>query len=141
MLNLQQYPRRTALIVAILLALSSSGFTSALRSCLMPDHACCSAMGTMAHMPGDEGAIPGILALKSPTSCCSVTVAGGLNTNPIIAGTQQPSFHHLDLLAPVHSAAPCGAQPTLAHLGFSSFEATASPPLVERYLLDCTFLI
>ncbi len=142
MFNLQRNRRFAAAIVAILLTLSSSGFTAVLHSCLMAERVCCDQpMSMMARMPAEDGAFPGSPVLQSDMSCCSVTVAGGLNTNPIVAGNQLPAPPHLDLIALLPSSALSVTQLALTHPALFSSSAVVSPPSVEKYVLNATFLI
>lgn len=140
MFYLHQHTRFTAAIVALLLTLSSSGFTAVLRSCLMAERRCCD-VSMMAHMPGDDAAVPGKPALMNNMSCCAVTVAGGLNANPIVAGNQQIVLHHLDVLALLPPTTCIDAEHVLTHSLLLSFSSATSPPPVEKYVLNAAFLI
>lgn len=132
--------RLTTAIVAFLMVLSSSGFTVVLHSCLMAERSCCSASMT-GHMAGDEGAIPGKPELKNDMSCCSTTVAGGVNSNPIVTGTLQPALAHLDLVALLPPMVSSGGQCIASHSTFFLSSTAASPPSVEKYVLNSSFLI
>lgn len=141
MLSSHRHTRIIAAVAAFLLALSSSGFTAVLHSCLMAERSCCDA-SMMTHMSGDEGATQaGNPVLKNVMSCCAVTFAGGLNANPIVTGNQYSSLHHLDQVALLPPSVLTGAQQISSHPVSASFLAAASPPSVEKYLLNASFLI
>jgi len=140
MVRFHEHRNLTAAVVAVLLALSSSGFTTVLHSCLMAERSCCDA-SMMANMSGDEQTILGKPVLRNDMSCCAITVAGGLNTNPIVAGNQQPPQQHLDLIALLPPSAVSGEQHVPTHPTFFSSSTAPSPPSVEKYLLNSSFLI
>ena len=142
MLKHPQHQRYAALIVAFLMTLSCSGFTTVLHSCLMKNRGCCeTSMGLMHRMTGGEPASPGNLILKSNMSCCATTVAGGLNTNPIVSGTQHSIPQHLSLLALLPADELSCAQSFSTSQILSSCPLAASPPSVEKYVLNAAFLI
>ncbi len=106
-----QHNRLTAIIAGLLLALSSSGFTAVLHSCLMAEQSCCDQpLNMMAGMPLDDEEGSANQALTANMSCCAVTVAGGLNTNPIVSGNQQTAQQHLDLILLLPPTVLSGAQ-------------------------------
>lgn len=98
-------------------------------------------MAMMTRMDGDENGVPGKPVLKNNMSCCAVTVAGGLNTNPIVAGNTQPAPLHLELIALLPVSSSSGEQELPTHSTFYSFSGAVSPPSVEKYVLNATFLI
>jgi hypothetical protein len=141
MFNLHRHRGFFAAIVAFLLALSSSGFTAVLHSCLMAQEKSCCDVSLMREMASDEGVIPGTPVLKNNMSCCTITVAGGLNTNPIVIGDQAAPLQHLEVLALIPPVEFSGAQHILTHSTLVSASVAASPPSVEKYVLNSTFLI
>ncbi len=140
MFRVHQNTRLTSLIVAILLMVSSSGFTAVLHSCLMAERSCCD-QSMMLHMPLDRGTHSGIPGLKADLSCCAVTLAGGLNTNPIVPGNQHSAPQHLDVLSLLPIAECSCTQDVCSRLTFLASTVSASPPSVEKYVLNATFLI
>jgi hypothetical protein len=140
MFSSDRHTRFIATVAAFLLILSSSGFTTVLHSCLMAERSCCNA-SMMAHMNGDEGAVPGKPVLKNNMSCCAVTVAGGLNTNPIVTHDQHHGVQHLDLIVLLSPRTSSDEQQVLTHSTFFSSSTATSPPSVEKYVLNATFLI
>jgi hypothetical protein len=134
--------RSVAIIASLLLALSSSGFTLILHSCLMAGQSCCDRpMSMMSHMPWENAGSPEAPVLKSNMACCAVTVAGGLNVNPIVAGSQYPAPQHLDLIALLPPSIASGAQQVPAFSACSLSLGASFPPSVEKYVLNASFLI
>jgi hypothetical protein len=140
MFYLHRHTRLTAWIVALLLSVSSSGFTTVLHSCLMAERSCCNP-SMMTHMPIDRRAGTGNQVLESSMSCCATAVAGGLNSNPIVTGHQSPAHQHLDLLALLPIAEGSGAHYVCSHHILLARSAAASPHPVEKYVLNASFLI
>jgi len=142
MFGTDQHTRLTAIIAALLLALSSSGFTAVLHSCLMAEKSCCGLpLNMMAGTPLNDAEGAADPTLTSNMSCCAVTVAGGLNTNPIVSGTQQTTPQHLDLISLLPPSVLSGAQDIHSHPIHFASSAAASPPSVEKYVLNASFLI
>jgi hypothetical protein len=125
-------------ILVVLLLAANSGFTLALHSCLMSQMACCADS-----MPSDRDHATDPALAAPAAQCCAVTVAGGVNTNPIATerfqSTDLQKYGGVALVPAVAALAPVQAP---ASSRFSSLASgRAAPPSVEKYLLNSTFLI
>jgi hypothetical protein len=133
--------RIIALLTVIMLSLSATGFTAILHSCLMAEMDCCDEPMAMMmrdfHDPASDAP-----ALKVKSDCCSVTVAGGLNDSPIVAGNQKSDSHQTDVLMILPLAVISGNSQLSSHtiLAFSS-SGIVPLPSVEKYILNAAFLI
>lgn len=139
---LYQQTKSVSWLVAFLFFVGSAGFTSVVHVCLMGTGECCAMSGSSDRMACQEEGLPAHeLAVKGQLDCHINTVAGGLNDNPTVVEKQ------------IRPQSPNGAfvgfalSQTLAIPKFNkSITVTlhsrdVSPPSVEKYVLNGTFLI
>jgi hypothetical protein len=130
-----KYRRILAGALAVLFLVSFSGFSTVLHSCLMGGSACCESMN------GASSDTRATALSRSMNGCCSVKIAGGLNTNPVISEKQVKdesadiAFALLPQSAWYNALAEAGAHSPIA----SSLDT--SPPTLERYVLTSAYLL
>lgn len=129
-------------LLVLLLLVANSGFTVALHSCLMSERGCCESMPM--EMPAPQPANgPGLHLVGVDGNCCQVTVAGGLNANPVV--NEHPSSLTVQKLValgemPEVSVVAIGNNSAFSRFLSSSSERVAPLP-VEKYVLNSVFLI
>jgi hypothetical protein len=132
-------------LFVLIFFLANSGFTVVLYHCTMGDMDCCGtsdddmsvACGMMDVPPTSSGP-----SITSGFNCLSVIIAGGLRTDPTVVEKESAArLLKVDLIAAFnpHSALSTGTPQVQP---FSPVAAPdVSPPTVERYVLNSTFLI
>lgn len=128
------------LVAALLLA--NAGYTTILSTCTMGAAECCN--GTTGHRQCDMPLEPagGQASLQDAFQCHATTVAGGLND------IQALVEKHMKQLLPVGefiATVVCGDRAMAAYASkinsLTSSSHHVSPPPVEKYVLNETFLI
>lgn len=132
---------------------ANSGFSVALTYCAMSDTDACSmatANSDDQNMSGtcDDHASPSQanreVAFSQNDPCMLTTVAGGLQTDPTTVEKQSAARNVLEKLADLAFDAPVLVSNQLNGQNFSLFSPSTtnvSPPSVEKYVLNATFLI
>jgi hypothetical protein len=132
-------------LFVLLFFVANTGFTVVFSRCTMKEMDCCAAsdeqMSDDCSMmdPPQPSSEPSVRAFND---CISVIVVGGLKTDPTVVEMESHArVIKLDLVAPY---APELALSTVS-LQFQPISSTASqnvsPPAVEKYVLNSTFLI
>jgi hypothetical protein len=130
-------------ITALLLFVSSLGFTAVRVICCRPDEAGFHLMAD-ARRVGNEGALNAHRAIAPPGDGCHINVlVGGLNTTPaVFEKDSKLNNTRLDVLSIVVLQDPAH-QPRNQALSqsFPVFSENPSPPPLEKYLLNVSLLI
>ena len=123
-------------VVLILFVIASSGFTLALRICLMNSPDCCSTMCQDSAPSAKEASV------GAQMGCPKSIVAGGLNTNPgLIEKSVKLQNGRYEVLSVTVLHPERYAQPQNQFGQFTSYSSSSSPPSVEKYVLYSSFLI
>lgn len=129
-------------VVAFLLFVASSGFTTILHVCSMEASECCDTSGAGNHHActnAEESPPAGGTSVRNADGCHINAVAGGLSAIQALHEKESkgPNVHVLlVLMSTFVSLAPS----TIASFTYSHPEVV-SPPSVEKYVLNETFLI
>ena len=132
-------------LFAVIFFLASSGFTVVLYHCTMDDMSICAPSDNC--MAGNSEAAdhqqPSEISLTSAgIPCHTVSVAGGLHTDPSIV-EKESSAKHIKIefvLAPTSDSGLTSIVDQPIQL-LSTNTSNVSPPSVEKYVLNATFLI
>jgi hypothetical protein len=132
-------------LFVLLFSLANSGFTIVLYHCTMEDMDCCSRSEETTSCacsmmdPPQSSSGPSV---TSGDTCHSMTIAGGLKTDPTVVEKKSAArVIKMDLVA----SFPPNLAPSTVSPQFQFHSSTASvnvsPPAVEKYVLNSTFLI
>ena len=132
-------------LFVLLFFLANSGFTVVLYHCTMEEMDCCNTsderMSDACSMMDPPQASSGP-AITAGDNCHCVIVAGGLKTDPTVV--EKESLTQVIKVDLVSSFTPSLALSTVSsqvRLFSSTASQNASPPAVETYVLNSTFLI
>ena len=145
MIFLNRHIKTFGRFFVLLFFVASSGFTLVLSHCTMESTDCCKK--TIGDMPHECSMMDPPQASSGPAvtmdgNCHSLTVAGGLATDPTVVEKESLTrvvkldVHAGFTLVPMISVVAFSSQPSL-----SAVAQYASPPPVEAYVLNSTFLI
>lgn len=144
MLKISKYLVPLVRTVVLLFFLGNSGFTSIVHLCSMKAAECCDT-----NIPGDDNmcqetpvAAPQGEHVQSMLECHTNAVVGGLvDVQALVekdSGSKTPSLVVHPVLIPLQLAASlCQAASWFS----STYTSNVSPPSVEKYVLNSTFLI
>lgn len=129
--------------VTILFLVASSGFTTALHICTMEATECCDPSGA-----SDHNACPGE-PLAQPTTGVSIKTLDDCHVNAVVGGLaaiqalleRSDKTQNVPVLAVLASAFVSLAPDVTTSSSNYSYSESVSPPSVEKYVLNETFLI
>jgi hypothetical protein len=130
-------------VVAFLFFIASSGFTTILHICTMEASECCDTSGASGHQacPNPEMSSPvSSASIQNADDCHINAVAGGLSAIQALLekDSKTQNVEVLSVLASTFvSLAPVNNTSWFTY----SFTESVSPPSVEKYVLNETFLI
>ncbi len=130
-------------VVAFLFFIASSGFTTILHICTMEASACCDTSGASDHQacPNPEKSFPGSGAsIQNANECHINAVAGGLAAIQALL-EKDIKAQNVDILSVLNSTFVSLAPSTNTSSFTYSYSESVSPPSVEKYVLNETFLI
>jgi hypothetical protein len=129
----------------LLFLLANSGFTVVLYHCTMEGMNCCATAEEQTSRscsimdPPEAAKGP---ALSSGDSCLTVSIAGGLTTDPTVVQKEPIARSpRMDFLAPFHLTFAFSSVSPQYHLLAQTASLSVSPPAVEQYVLNSSFLI
>ncbi len=123
-------------IVVSLFFLASSGFTVILNTCVMDTPECCDTT-CRESLPSPMGP-----SVQGQLGCHANTVAGGLNSIPaLVEKGSKPQNNRLEILSETALHCAKRAQSGTSSWFTVSFSHNISPPSVEKYVLNASFLI
>jgi hypothetical protein len=130
----------TGRILVLLILMANAGFTLALHSCLMSGKPCCGSPMPVRHAQDHPA---GMHIVSPPIECCLVTIAGGMNTSPMVSErSPAPSPQKFMAVANLPALSMAAARGPLDGLHLlSDVTLRVGPPPVEKYVLNATFLI
>jgi hypothetical protein len=130
-------------VTVFLFLVASSGFTTMLHLCTMEASECCDASGASNHhaCPDAENTSPVAGASVHNVDGCHInSVAGGLSTIQALLekDSKAQNVHILSVLISTIVSLPASTNtPSFTY----SYLESVSPPSVEKYVLNDTFLI
>ncbi len=129
-------------ILVLLLFVANSGFTMVLHSCSMSTMACCADAMPAPKAPAPPTSAAALAGSEMP--CCTVIVAGGVNTAPVVmehSSAQNPQKFTATAEVPAITAHADRQAFTSTMLARLSSGCAVAPCSVERYVLNAVFLI
>jgi hypothetical protein len=130
-------------IIALLLFIASSGFTTIVHACAMEATQCCDTSRARDHK-ACENPFPLVAgpSVQREFDCHTNTVAGGLaGVQGLIEKDGKPLNNRLEVLSAVVSQYISFASSGTASWLSTSYCTSVSPPSVEKYVLNASFLI
>lgn len=130
-------------VVAILFFIASSGFTTILHICTMEASECCDPSGASDHhaCPDEESSSPVAGASITGVNDCHINaVVGGLSAIQALL-EKDSKVQNISVLALLVPTFVSFASSINTSSFTYSYSETVSPPSVEKYVLNETFLI
>ena len=132
-------------LFVLLFFVANSGFTVVLYHCTMEEKDCCTTSNE--HLSCDFGTMdlpqtPGVPSVTTGDNCHSMTIAGGVKTDPKVVEKESVTrVIKVDLAATFTPVFALSTVPSLQQPFSSTASQNASSPSVETYVLNSTFLI
>ena len=130
-------------VTAFLFLVASSGFTTFLHICTMEATECCDTSGATDHQACFDEETPSPVAgasIQNINDCHINTVAGGLAAIQALQEKDSKELNVNVLALLVSTFIPVGPNANASSFDYS-YSDNVSPPSVEKYVLNETFLI
>lgn len=130
-------------LFVLLFFLANSGFTVILYHCTMTDEMCDMSCCAETCQDMEEGCGPATDAIGVGQPCQTTTVVGGYQTEPTVLEKEYTGRQIIkyDLLLPSVFETAIADRVDLPAFHIVSAASNVSPPSVETYVLNATFLI